>query len=87
MTVAQATPRLSTVRVELQDILKVLNCLWEQLFCPKDTRDSIHGWNGPLVVPQSLFVSIHCTLQIAHQLSQASYRTRLLASAHWECGM
>lgn len=79
VTVAQATPSLSAARVKLQNILQVLNRFGELFLCAKDTRDGVHSWNRPLVVTQSLFISIHSTFQIAHQFGQASYRAHSLA--------
>lgn len=37
MAVAQAAPSLTIARIQLQNILQVLNRFWELFFCPEDT--------------------------------------------------
>ena len=76
---AQATPSLSTARIQLQDVLQILNGFRELFLCPEDARDGVHSWNRPLIVTQSLLISIHRTLQIAHQFGQASYKHKLVS--------
>jgi hypothetical protein len=80
MAVAQATPSLPAAGIQLQNILEILNSFRELLLCPEDAGDGIHSWNRPLVVTQSLFISIHSTLQITHQFGQASYRNNWLVA-------
>lgn len=73
MAVAQATPSLSIARIQLQNILQVLNRFGKLLFCSKDARDRVHCRDRPLIVTQGLLIGIHRSVQIAHQFSQAAY--------------
>ena len=82
VTVAQATPGLAAGRVQFQDILKVLNGLGELLLGAQDARDGVHGRDGPLIVAQRLFIRIHSTVKVAHEFSQAAYKSHQV-STRW----
>lgn len=72
MAVSNTAPSFSAGTVELQDALKVLNGLGELLPCAQDAGDGVHGWDGPLIVTQSLFVRIQRAIKISHQFGQAT---------------
>jgi hypothetical protein len=73
VTVTQATPGLTAGRIQLQDVLEVLNSLGELFLSAQDARDGVHGGDRPLIVTQSLLVSIHRAIKVAHQFGQATY--------------
>lgn len=72
VAVAQAAPSLPVGRVQLQDVLKVLNCLGELFLGTEDAGDRVHGLDRPLIVTQRLFVGVHRAIQVAHQFSQVT---------------
>lgn len=80
VTVTQTAPGLAAGGVQLQDILEVFDGLGELFLGAQDARDGVHGGDGPLIVAQSLFVRVHCAIQITHQLGQAACRSHTVST-------
>lgn len=74
MAVTQAAPGLSIGRIQLEDILQVLDRFGELLLGAKNARDGVHSGDRPLVVTQGLFVRSHGAIKISHQFSQAPFK-------------
>lgn len=73
VAVAKVAPRIAICRVQLDDVLQILDGFGEGLAGAQDAGNCAHRGDGVLVVPEGMLVGSQGALRVAHELSQVSY--------------
>ena len=66
----KASPDISIVSIQLENILKVLDSFVEMFLCSKNTTDGVHGGDGSRISNKSSLISVHCLIEIAQNLCE-----------------
>lgn len=68
----ETAPNITIVRINLENILQVLDGGGKLLHAPEDARDGLHSRDRPIVVAQGMVVALTSAVKVAHHLREVA---------------